>query len=91
MQYFNIATESGLNITEGRRITIAGVKCFISEEYGLYDISHLETGMLICADQPSRAEAIKVATTRLESEPEAIERGREVIRKMGLELPINKL
>ncbi len=91
MQYFNIATAAGLNIAEGRRITIAGIKCFITEEHGFFDITHMETGMLICSDYKSKKEAVIVAKERLTNQPEAIERGREVIRKMGLELPINKI
>lgn len=93
-----IGAQSGHTIQEvrGRRIEIRNVQCFIFMEYDedrdgasdMFNVSHLETGHKIVR-HVNRDKAIKAAIRRIDNYPEAIEKGLERCKKIGVKLPVN--
>lgn len=93
MKNFKISVSTGEGIifteVEGERITIGKEKAFIFyTDFHKWNVSHLETGMRM-ASNADRDQAIKDAEHKAIKYPEAIEKGRDICKSLGIILPVN--
>lgn len=97
LKYVSMDSAGKLMLIEvdGERINISNTDCFVfedkkSEEKERWNITHLETGMRV-AVAPTKEGAIKLATTKLFARPQAIIDGRELLKRLNVQIPVNKI
>ena len=90
MSKFNIVrSDSKMQIVEGDLIEINGEKCFIHEDLWGFNVSHFFTGMHMAINLLDKQTAIDQAKRNMLKYPDALEKGKETLKKYGFEYPIN--
>jgi len=92
---FTYVTNSGLREIQAEPIKIAWRDCFIFKDLNVntwedvWNVTDCETGMRVGVEK-TKEFAIRSSEGRLEKHPEAVEKGKEIIKSLGYKPPINK-
>ncbi len=90
MKKFKIPLYTGkIKEVEAEPMKISGIDCFIFKENGLYNISHLQTGMCLSKCISTKKDSISVVKKQFKKHPNWLITGMERLKEYGFKYPIN--